>query len=78
MTYKNELLAEQCYKCGETFDLIYELKNQDIEEQNGKIKINPLCWECRTNNPLRIKPPHDSTEETNDDFLLELEFETDE
>ena len=78
MTYKNELFPEQCYKCGETFDLVYELKIQDIEEQNGKIKGNPLCWYCRTNNPIKIKASHDSIEESNDDFLLELEFETDE
>jgi len=48
-------MPEKCSKCGELYDLSYDLEGNSEERQFGKARVlagkktgkAQLCWECR-------------------------------
>jgi len=46
------VMAAKCARCGEEFDIGYDLKRGDyelMEKKKGREREGMLCWECREN-----------------------------
>lgn len=78
---QNFILPQQCTKCGSYFDLYFELSESshnpeaiEIREKLGKKLSQSLCWECRQQ-ALEDFDQKQETDDTIDDFIIDLEFE---